>query len=51
LFTWDRYNPHKMHSFTRHREYALYWDKYTHQIPSRRYLSIWVHQDRVPPNP
>ena len=51
LFTWDRYNPHKLHSFTRHREYALYWDKYTQQIPSRRYLSIWAHQDRIPQHP
>jgi hypothetical protein len=51
LFTWSRYNPHQLFSFTRDREYALYWDKYTHQIPSRSYLSIWAQQDRVPKNP
>ena len=47
LFTWDRYDPHRLHSFSRDREYALYWDKYTKQIPSRRYLSIWAHKEKV----
>jgi hypothetical protein len=48
LFTWDRYDPQRLHSFNRDRAYALYWEKYTQQITSRRYLSIWAHQDRVP---
>jgi len=42
LFTWDRYDPTGRKGNEMYSDIDMYWEKYTTEVSSRNYLSIWT---------